>query len=162
MRSVVVVGLVESDGVISVDGEVSGVNVVSLHDPFKDLGLMNSALLHEVDSLVLHHHGVVDVVVQLHLQLILELTSLVEELLVFNWLSKVFVVLSQQVELADVGPRVETIAHGVLGPYSHVLATSEEIKLVDFLFKVFPVEDMGQPAECVSSIEDHGEELPRP
>jgi hypothetical protein len=155
VRSVVVVGLIESDGVISVDREVRGVNVVPLHDPFEDLGLVNGALFHEIDSLILHHHGVVHVVVQLHLQLILQLPCLVEELLIFNWLSEVLIVLSQQVELADVRPRVETIAHRVLSPYSHVLATSEEIELVDFLFKVFPIEDVGEPSDGVGTVEEH-------
>jgi hypothetical protein len=33
---------------------------------------------------------------------------------------------------------------------------------VDFLIEVFPVENMGHPSKGVCTVEEHGEELPRP
>ena len=65
------VGLVESNTVISIDGEVASVYVVAFHDHFENLRLVNSTLLHEVDNLILHHHGVIDVVIKLNLHLVL-------------------------------------------------------------------------------------------
>jgi len=99
-----VVGLVESDRVVSVDREVSGVDVVALEHHLEDLWLVHSALLHEVYDLVLHDDCMVNVVIQLHLDLILKLAALVKWLLVLNWLSEVLVVLGQEVHFADVGP----------------------------------------------------------
>jgi hypothetical protein len=50
----VIMGWLEvSDGVIGVDHEVGGVNVVPLQDHLKDFWVMNSSFLHEVDYLVL-------------------------------------------------------------------------------------------------------------
>lgn len=156
------IGLIESYTVVSVDCEVGGVNIVALHNPFEDLRLMHSALLHEVDCLILHYDCVIDVVIELHLQFVLELPGLVEELLVLNWLRKVLVVLSEEVELADVRPGIEAVAHGVLCPNSHILSTSQEEELVDLLLKVLPVENVGHPGESVRSVEEHRSELPRP
>jgi hypothetical protein len=103
-RSVVVVRLIKSHGVVRVDGEVGGVDVVSLHDPLKDLWLVDGALLHEVYGLVLYDDCMVNIVVELNLKLILQLPSFVKELLILNWLGKVFIILSKQVELTDMCP----------------------------------------------------------
>jgi len=94
MYSVVVVWLVESDVVFSVNNEVGSVNVIALNNHFKDLRLMNSTFFHEVNSLVLHHNSVIHIVIELNLHLVLKLTSFVQEFLIFNGISKVFVILS--------------------------------------------------------------------
>jgi hypothetical protein len=157
---VIVIWLVESDVVLCIDTEIAGINVVSLHHLLENLWLMHSTLLHEVYDFILYHYGMVNVVVELYLNLILELPCLVEELFVLDWLSKVFVVLSQQVELADVCPGVEAIAHGILCPDSYVLASPEKVKFVDFLLEMLPVEDMRHPEEGVRKVEDGCSELP--
>jgi len=69
--SVVAVWFTEPDVVLSVDSEVTRVDVVALHHHLEDLWLVDSALLHEIDDLILHHDGMVNIVVQLHLNFIL-------------------------------------------------------------------------------------------
>ena len=61
---------------------------------------MYCALLHEANDLVLHHYGVVNIVVQLNLDFVLQLAILPQEVFVVNWVRKVLVVLSQQIDLA--------------------------------------------------------------
>jgi hypothetical protein len=110
---------------LSVDGEVARVDIVSLHDHFKDFGLMNGTLLHEVDDLILDCDGVVDVVVKLHLKLVLQLSVLLQEVFVVDGISKVLIIFSKKIHLAVVGPGVEAVSHGVLCPNAHVLTATE-------------------------------------
>jgi hypothetical protein len=77
----------------SVDRKVGSVDVVALNHHLKYFGLMNSAFLHKVNDLVLDCHGVIHVVVELHLDLVLELPILFEELLIIDRVRKVFVIL---------------------------------------------------------------------
>lgn len=58
----------------------------------------------------------VDEVFDLHLELVLKLTLLGHNLLGLGWLSEILVVFGKKMHFADVGPRVEPIAHWVLGP----------------------------------------------
>ena len=90
--------------VLSVDHIVVGVNIVALEDPFENFWLMDRSLLHKVQNLVLHDLAMIDVVVQLHLHLILELATLLEELFVLDWICKLIVVLSDEMHLIIVGP----------------------------------------------------------
>eukprot|EP00349_Pseudokeronopsis_sp_Brazil_P007901 CAMPEP_0202955590 /NCGR_PEP_ID=MMETSP1396-20130829/141_1 /ASSEMBLY_ACC=CAM_ASM_000872 /TAXON_ID= /ORGANISM="Pseudokeronopsis sp., Strain Brazil" /LENGTH=180 /DNA_ID=CAMNT_0049672239 /DNA_START=64 /DNA_END=606 /DNA_ORIENTATION=- len=152
----------EAHVVLCVDHEVAGVNVVSLEDLFEDFRLVDGAFLHEVDDLVLDDDLVVDVVVELHLNFVLELSALVEELLLVWFLHKVLVVLRDEVEIADSGPRVVAISHWVLGHQSHVLATPQQEHLVHLLVEVLPVEGVGKPAKRSAEVEQHCGELPRP
>ena len=78
------VGLIESDVILGVDREVRSVNIVSLEDHVENFGLVHSALLHKVYDLVLDHHSVVDVVVQLDLDLVFQLARFVQQLLIFD------------------------------------------------------------------------------
>lgn len=160
--SEVLVWLVEAHGFLRVDHEVARVNVVALHDHFKDLRLVHSAFLHEVDHLVLHSHRVVHVVVQLHLQLVFQLAVLFKEVFVINGVSEVLIILRQQVNLAVIGPRVVTITHWVLRPNADVLASAEEQESVDFLVEALPVHCMGQPGERVGHVEEGQSDLPAP
>jgi len=128
---------------------------------FKDFRLVDSALLHEVDNLVLDSDGVIDVVLELDLHFVLELARLLEELLVLNGISEVLVVLSEQVHFAVVCPGVELVAEGVLRPNTDVFASLQEQETVKFLVQVFPVEHVGHPGETVGSVEDSQRELPR-
>mgnify|MGYP003330991012 FL=1 len=130
-------------GVVSVDGEVASVDVVSLEDHLEHLRLVDSAFLHKVDDLILLNDGMLCVVVKLALDLILELTALLQELLVLNRISEVLVIFSEQVGLIDVGPGVVSVSHGVLSPDTDVLATSQQEKLVNFPIKVLPVQGVG-------------------
>lgn len=124
LSSVVVVWFIESNRVVSVDNEIASIDVVTLEYHFEYLRLMHSAFLHEIYDFILHHDSVINIVIELDLHFVLELTSLIEELLVFHWLCKVLVVLSEKIELANVGPRIETIAEGVLCPDANVLAAA--------------------------------------
>ena len=128
----VVVRLVEPDVVFCVDDKITRVNVVAFHHHFKDLRLVDLALFHEIDNLVLNNDCMVYVVIQLYLHFVLKLALLRQEILLVNWICEIFVVLSEQVELADVAPRVEPVAERVLSEEPHVLAASQEEELVDF------------------------------
>mmetsp|Transcript_18165 Transcript_18165/g.31060 ORF Transcript_18165/g.31060 Transcript_18165/m.31060 type:complete len:302 (-) Transcript_18165:38-943(-) len=150
--SVVIGGLVSSDGVVRVDGEVGGVDVVASKRHLEELGVVDDALLHEGDDLVLVSDAVVDVVVELHQYLVGDLTALIEELDLVG-VGEVEAVLSENVELADVRPGVEAVAHGVHGPDAHVLATSEQVHPVDLSVQALPVEGHGQPGERVDEVE---------
>ena len=74
----IVVGLIESDVIFGVDGEVRSVNIVALEDHIENFGLVHSALLHKVDDLVLDHNSVVNVVVKLNLHFVFQLARLVQ------------------------------------------------------------------------------------
>lgn len=116
--------LVEPDRVVRVDREVTRVDVVALQNHFEYFGLVHSSLLHEVDHLILLGDGLIYIVVELNLHLILELACFGQEVLILSWESEVFSILSQQVELADVRPRIKSVTHWVHRPDTHVLATS--------------------------------------
>lgn len=154
--------LTETHRVISVDCEVTCINVVALEDHFEDLWLVDCAFLHETDDLVLLGDGLLDVVVQLHLDFVLDLAGLVEEVFVFWWVREVLSILSQQVELADVGPRVVPVAHWVHRPNPHVLTTSQQVHPVDFPVKILPVQGERDPSEAVGRPEHRQCELPVP
>lgn len=124
--SKVLVGLIEAHGLSGVDSEVARVDIVALHDHIEDFRLMNSAFFHEVDHLILNCKSMVNIVIQLDLELVFELTVLLQEGLVVYGIGKVHVVFSEQVHLTVVGPRVEPISHGVLRPNAAVLTASEE------------------------------------
>ena len=130
-------------GVVSVDGEVTSVDVVSLEDLLEYLRLVDSAFLHKVDDLILLDDGMLCVVVKLALDLVLELSTLLKELLVLNRISKVLVIFSEEVGLIDVSPGVVSVSHGILSPDTDVLSTSQQEKLVNFPIKVLPVQSMG-------------------
>ena len=130
---------------MSVDGKVARVNIVALHNHLEYFGLMNSTLFHEVDDLILDCDGVVNVVVKLHLKLVLKLSVFLEEVFVIDGISKVFIIFSEEIHLAVVGPRVEAVSHWVLCPNTHVLAATEKEKSMDFLVETFPVKNVGHP-----------------
>ena len=117
----------------SVDRKVTRVDVVALNDHLKYFGLVHRTLLHKVNDLVLDCDGVVHVVVELHLDLVLELTILFKELLIIDWVREVLVILGEQTHLTIVDPGVVFITHWVLGPHTAVLATSQQVQLVQLL-----------------------------
>lgn len=121
---------------------------------------MHGSLLHQVEDLVLHCDSVVDIVVELELHLVLELSILLQRLFVFDWVSEVLVILSKQVQLINVAPRVPPVTVGILGPEPQVFAATKEVHLVKFLIKVLPVESVGQPSQGVAQIEEGESELP--
>ncbi len=94
----------------------------------------------------------VNIVIQLHLYLILQLSILIHELLLINILHEVLIVLRNQVRLTDVCPRIESVSHGVLCPQSQVLASSEQEDFMDLLIKMLPVEGMRDPEEGIGSV----------
>ena len=104
----------------------------------------------------------VHVVIKLHLQLVFQLTVLLQELFVVDGVCEVLVILRQQVHLAVADPGVELVAHGVLSPDAAVLTTLQQEKTVNFFVQVLPVEHMGNPADTVSNVEETKSELPRP
>lgn len=152
--SIIVVGFCKANIMGRVNGEVLRVNVVALHNHVKYFWLMHGALLHEVNDLILHIDRLIDIVVQLHLQLVLQLSILLQEVFVVDWVGEILVVFSEQVEFAVVRPGVPFVSHGILRPNSHIFATSEQKKLVDLLVKVFPVEDVREPGEAVCAVKE--------
>ena len=124
VASHVVVWFGEAQRLLCIDDEVARVNVVAFQDHFEDFGLVHRAFLHERDDLVLHSDGMVDIVIELHLHLILQLSVLLEEVLVIDRVREVYVIFREQVHLTVVGPGVESVSHGVLCPNAHVLASS--------------------------------------
>ena len=94
----------------------------------------------------------VDIVVKLNLHLILKLSILIHDLFLINILHEVLIVLTDQMRLTNVCPRVESVSHGVLCPQSQVLASSKQEYLVDLLVKMLPVEGVRDPTECICSV----------
>lgn len=158
----VVVGLVEPDVVLCADGEVTGIDVVTLHYHFENLWLVDLTFLHEVDDFILDHNSVIDEVLDLNLELVLKLSLLGHDLLVFSWLCEVLIVLGKEMHFTDVSPRVPSIPHRVLGPESDILASSQKVDLVNLLLKMLPVESMRKPCKGINSIEETSGELPAP
>lgn len=128
---------------LSVDLEVARINVVTLHSHLEDLRLVNGTFLHKVDNLVLHCNSLVHVVLHLHLQFILQLTVFLQELLIINWVSKIFVVLSEEVKFTVVDPGVVAVAHRVHGPDAAVFTSTEKQNTMNLLVKMTPVEHVG-------------------
>lgn len=95
----------------------------------------------------------IDIVIELHLDLVLDLSGNVQDTFLLDWTSEVQSIFSEEIELTDMSPRVKSVAHGVHGPDSDVLTTSEEVESVDFPVKILPVHDEGQPGEGVDEIE---------
>ena len=102
--SVVQSWFVESLIVLGVDGEVRCVDIVSLHYHIEDLRLMHCSFLHEIDNLVLYNLALVYIVIKLDLEFVLQLSVLLEEVFILNWIGEVLVVLCQQVDFIVVGP----------------------------------------------------------
>lgn len=100
----VVVRLIESDIVFCIDDEVTCVDVVTLHCPFKYFWLVNSSFLHEIYYLILYSDGMVYIVVQLHLELILKLPFLGQKVFLLNWISEIFVIFCEEIHFANMGP----------------------------------------------------------
>jgi len=152
--SIVVGWLMESNRVVSVDYEVGGIDIVAFKHHLEDLWLMHGTLLHELNNLILLSNCVIDVVVELGLHLVFELSSLCQEVLVLCWDGKVFSILSEKVELTDMSPRVVSVSHWVHGPDPDVLSTSEEIHFMNFLIKGFPIHAHWDPSEGVDGVEN--------
>jgi hypothetical protein len=72
--SVVVARLIEPDVVLSVDNEVTCIDVVPLYHLLEQLWLVDCTFLHEVYGFILHNYSMVNVVIELYLQLVLQLT----------------------------------------------------------------------------------------
>ena len=162
MHSEVLVGLVMTHGLRSVHLEIARVDIVPLQHHFEDFRVVHCSFFHELNALVLNSDGVIDVVVKLDLDLVLELAILFEEVFVLDGVCEVLSVLGDQVNLAVAGPRVPPVAHGVLRPKAHVLASAQQQKSVDLLVKALPVHRVRQPGERVGSIEEGEGNLPGP
>ena len=104
----------EAQVVLSIDGEVARINVVSLEYLLKDFRLVHIALSHEADYLILDCDRVIDVVVKLYLNFVLQLSLASHEIFFFDIFHEIFATLGEQVEVTNVRPRVEAIAHRVL------------------------------------------------
>ena len=128
-----------SHRVVSVDHKVRSIDIVTLKNHLEDFRLVHSTFLHKLNHLVLHSDLVIDVVVQLGLHLILELTSFRQEIFIFWRHGEVLTVLGDEIEFADMGPGVESVTHWVHGPDSNILSTSEKVHLMDLLVQRFPV-----------------------
>ena len=155
-------GLTVSNRVISVNNEVRCIDVVTLAYHLEDLGLMNGTLFHKLNNFILMSNGVIDIVVQLNLNFVFELTGLVHEVLILRDCCKVFAIFGQKIELGDVSPGVELVSHGVHGPNTHILATSEKVHLVDLPIKRLPVKSHRHPGEAIGKVEQRKSNVPFP
>jgi hypothetical protein len=70
--------------------------------------------------------------VYLHLDFVLELACLFKEIFVFYWIREIFIVFSQQSHFAVADPIVELVAHRVLSPNATILASLQQVQLVNF------------------------------
>lgn len=147
---------------VGIDSEIARVNVVAFEHHFKNFWLVHRALLHETYHFVLLSDGLFHIVIKLNLDFILNLTCLREEVLVLWRICEVFTIFSQQVELADVRPGVESVAHWVHGPNADVLAAPQQVHLVDFAIEILPVEGQWDPGQAVGGPEQRQGELPIP
>ena len=93
---------------------------------------------------------------------VLKLPLLGQEVLLVNRVSEVFVVLSEQVELANVPPRIKPVTEWVLSEEPHVFTSPQQEKLVDLALEVFPVKHVGKPCEAVEAVEKKTSDLPAP
>ena len=84
----------------------------------------------------------VSIVIKLDLSLVFELTSLSQEVFLFNRLSEVFVVFGEKVEFTNMGPGVEPISHRALSVDTDILASSKQVELVNLLIEMLPVHDV--------------------
>ena len=134
-KSIVRSSLVRPDGVVCVDDIVDSIDVVALKYHVEHFWLVDSSFLHELNDFVLVVDGMVHIVVKLYLDFIFKLSGSVQEFFLFNRLGKVLAVFGQEVELADMGPGVESVTHWVHGPDSDVLSSSEQIHSMDLLIK---------------------------
>lgn len=100
----IVVRLVESDVVLCIDDEITGINIVTLKNHFKDFGLMHCSFLHEVNNFILDYDCMINVVIKLNLYFVLKLTLLAHEVLFLNWICEVFIIFGKKVEFTDVSP----------------------------------------------------------
>ena len=138
-RSIVMGWLVESDRVVGVDDEVRCINVVAFQDHLEHFWLMDCTFFHELNDLILLADVLIDVVIQLHLGLVLQLTSLGQEIFFLNWVSKVLAIFSHEVELTDVCPIVISISHWVHCPNSYVFSSSKKEHSMNFSIDTLPV-----------------------
>lgn len=152
--SVVVSWFKHSDRVIGVDNKVGSINIVSFKGHLEHLWLMHCSFLHEEDNFILDYDRLIDIVIKLYLSLILELTSLVEEVLIIDWISEVLTIFGNEVELSDISPRVEPISHWVHGMDFNILTTSKQVQSVNFLIEMFPIEHLWHPCEAIGDIEN--------
>lgn len=147
---------------VGVYHEVRGVDVISLQHHLEHFWLVNRAFLHKVHDFILLGYCVINIVVYLNLNLILELAGFVQEVLIIDGVGEIFTVFGQEVELADMGPRIEPVSHWVHGPESDILASSQEVHFVDLLVQMLPVEGLRQPGETASEIQEREGDLPFP
>jgi len=59
-----------------------------------------------------------------------------------------------------VSPRIVLVTHWVLSPDPDVLSSPEQVQLVNFLIKMFPIQHMGHPSESISNVEHTQSYLP--
>ncbi len=145
----------------SVDLEVSGINMVAFDDLFEYFWLVDSALLHEVDDLVVDIDTLVHVVLKLNLYFILELAFLGKEFSLIR-ISILHVVLSEEVHLGDGGPRHIPVTDGSLRRHLQVLASPQEMHLMDPLIKSFDVHHMRNPSKAMCHVKHREGYLPLP
>lgn len=151
-----------SDVIFRVDNEIARVDVVALQHLFEQLGLVHRAFFHEGNNLILLHNCVFAIVVQLNLHFVLQLPGFRQKRLGIDIFDELLVILGNEVRLANVGPGVVFVAHWVLGPDPHVLASSEEEEFVDFAVEGFPVHNVGHPGGAARTPEESAEHHPVP
>ena len=74
LSSVVMGWLVLPDGVIGIDDKVGSINVVSFQYHLEHFWLMDASFFHEIDNFVLDGNRVINVIIELNLNLVFQLT----------------------------------------------------------------------------------------
>ena len=145
---------------ICIDGKVTSVNIVTFEYHLEDFWLVHGALLHEVQDFVLLSDGMINIVIELDLHFVLELTVLLQWLLLLNRIGEILVVFRDQMKLINVGPRVESIAHWILRPQPEIFSSTQQVHLMQFLVQMLPVHHMRHPGKAIGEVEDRDSELP--
>lgn len=135
----------DSEVVCSVDGVIGSVNVVSFHDCFEELRMVDSTFFHEIDDDVLRDCTHFLQIIALNSEFILQLAFFGEEFCVVSAI-EVLLISSEGVELVGFHPRSEFITTQRLGLDLSYFTASEEIEFADFILQRSPVPHSRNPS----------------
>ena len=143
--SIIVISFSDSEIMSSVDGVIRSIDVVSFHDGFKELRMVDSTFFHEIDDDVLGDGTHFLQIVALHTELIFQLAFFSEEFGVVSAI-EVLLISSEGVELVGFDPRSEFITTQRLCLNLGYFTTSEKIEFADFILQRSPVPHSRNPS----------------
>jgi len=140
-----VISFSDSEVMSSVDGVIRSVNVVSFHDGFEELRMVDSAFFHEINDDILGDCTHFLQIIALHTEFIFQLAFFGEEFCVVSAI-EVLLVSSEGVELVGFDPRSEFITTQRLSFDLSDFTTSEKIEFADFILQRSPVPHSRNPS----------------